>query len=66
MSKVIVFWKNSNQTSIVPVGAVCDKRMLTDSQRCGKVMWMGEDDAKKKPPKKGWSTHDGRVLYVSG
>ena len=39
--------------------------MLTDSQRCGKVMLMGEDDAKKKPPKKGWSTHDSRVLYAA-
>lgn len=35
MSEVVVYWQNSNQTPIVPVDAVCDKRMLrllTDSQ----------------------------------
>jgi hypothetical protein len=48
MSKVLIFRINSNETSIVPVCAVGDKRMLTDSERCGKVKWMGEGDAKKR------------------
>ena len=56
-------WINSNETSVVTTLAVADKRMLTDSERVGKVKWM---DEKKKPPKGGWSVHDARVLYVSG
>jgi len=67
MSKALVFWTSSNETSIVPICAVSDKRMLTDSQRCGKVKWMGEnDDKRKKAPKDGYSTHDGRILVVGG
>ncbi len=54
------------QTSNGPSNAVSDKRMLTDSERSGKIKWMGPDDAKKKPPKEGWSSHNASVLFVSG
>ncbi len=63
MTYVLVYWTNSEQTSIVPSVGVSDKRMLTDSKRVGKIKWM---DAKKKPPAEGWSSFDGRVLFVSG
>jgi len=59
-----VLWTNSNETSIVPTGAVGDKRLLTDPQRIGKVKWMPL--TKKKEPKEGWSSHDARVLHLSG
>ncbi|XP_065676361.1 uncharacterized protein LOC136092322 isoform X3 [Hydra vulgaris] len=62
MSYALVFWVNSQQTSIVPSIAVSDKRMLTDDKRVGKVKWM---DEKKKVPSEGWSSHDGRVLSIS-
>ena len=61
-----MYWTSSDETSVVPVCAVSDKRMLTDCKRVGKVKWMGEGDAKKKAPKDGWSLHDGRALFVSG
>jgi len=54
----------TQETSVVPVVAIGDKRMLTD-RRVGKVQWMS-DNPKKKPPKSGWSTHDARVLHMSG
>ena len=66
MSFSLVYWIITDQTSIVPCNAVYDKRMLTDSERSGKVKWMGPDDAKKKPLKEGWSSHDVRILFVSG
>jgi hypothetical protein len=66
MSFALVYWTNSNQTSIVPSTAVGDKRMLTDPKKVGKVKWMGPDDGKKKPPKDGWTLHDGRILCVNG
>ena len=50
MSKYsLVLWIHSNETSIVTTLAVADKRMLTDSERVGKVKWM--DDEKKSRQK---------------
>ena len=66
MSFALAYLINTDQTSIVPSSAVSDKRMLTDSERSGKVKWMGPDNAKKKTPKEGWSSHDARVLFLSG
>ena len=66
MSFSLVYWIITDLTSIVPCNAVYDKRMLTDSERSGKVKWMGPDDAKKKSLKEGWSSHDARILFVSG
>ena len=63
MSYALVFWVNSQQTSIVPSIAVSDKRMLTDNKRVGKIKWM---DEKRKIPPEGWSSHDGCVLSISG
>jgi hypothetical protein len=63
MSSALVYWVNSNETSIVPSEAVSDKRMLTDNSRVGKIKWM---DKKRKTPKEGWTSHDGRVLSTSG
>ena len=60
-----MLWVHTNQTSVLPVEAVGDRRMHTDPERVGKIQWM-PDNAKRKPPKNGWSSHDGRVLHISG
>ena len=60
-----MLWVNSDESSLVPIVAVSDKRMITDPERIGKVRWMPVD-GKKKAPKNGWTVHDARILHVSG
>ena len=49
MSKyAFVLWIHSNETSIVTTLAVADKRMLTDSERVGKVKWMDEKKSRQQ------------------
>ena len=60
MSYALVFWVNSQQTSIVPSIAVSDKRMLTDNKRVGKIKWI---DEKRKIPPEGDGLHTMDVFF---
>ena len=66
MSYVLALWVQTNETTIVPIEAVGDTRMHTDLERVGKILWMPDTKGKKKPQKNGWTSHDGRVLHISG
>ena len=59
-----MLWVHTNETSIVPIEAIGDRRMHTDPDRVGKIQWM-PDNPKRKAPQNGWSCHDGRVLHIA-